>query len=131
LKEFGTANDLSRLSKPLQSRFRKIFLPKYSREEFVQVLPKINENLARYIGATVFKSDGDIRDVRSIGALLKKNDGPDEADEIINTLLKYGKEEGGMIEYTSHCLYQEDYNDVNFLRQTVPRYMEKIDTHLA
>jgi predicted ATPase with chaperone activity len=28
-KVFATANDLSRLSRPLQSRFRKLFLPKY------------------------------------------------------------------------------------------------------
>jgi len=66
-KVFATANDISRLSKPLHSRFRKLFLPKYSEQQFVEVaikvLPKIGENLARYIGFTVFKNNGDIRDV--------------------------------------------------------------------
>jgi replication-associated recombination protein RarA len=96
-KIFATANELSRLSKPLQSRFRRLFLPKYTEAQFisvtVKVLPKINENLARYIGATVFKNGGDIRDVLSIGKLMQRHDGPQEVDGIIKTLLKYGKEE--------------------------------------
>ena len=75
-KVFATANDISRLSKPLQSRFRKLFLPRYTEEQFIQVaikvLSKINENLARYIGVTVFKNGGDIRDVLSIGKLIRK-----------------------------------------------------------
>lgn len=57
-------------------RFRKLFLPRYTEEEFIQVtikvLPKISENLARYIGYTVFKNGGDIRDVISIGKLVRK-----------------------------------------------------------
>jgi replication-associated recombination protein RarA len=96
-KIFATANDLSRLSKPLQSRFRRLFLPKYTEEAFIsvaiKVLPRINENLARYIGTTVFKNGGDVRDVLSIGKLIKRQDGPREVDGIIKTLLKYGKEE--------------------------------------
>jgi hypothetical protein len=96
-KIFANANDLSRLSKPLQSRFRRLFLPKYTEEAFIsvaiKVLPRINENLARYIGTTVFKNGGDVRDVLSIGKLIKRQDGPREVDGIIKTLLKYGKEE--------------------------------------
>jgi hypothetical protein len=93
-KVFAAANDISRLSKPLQSRFRKLFLPKYSEQQFIEVavkvLPKISENLACYIGATVFNNNGDIRDVISTGRLLKRDDGPDEAAAILNTLMKYG-----------------------------------------
>jgi replication-associated recombination protein RarA len=70
-KVFATCNEINRLSKSLQSRFRKLFLPKYSEQEFVEVaikvLPKIGENLARYIGYTVFQNNGNIRDVLSIG----------------------------------------------------------------
>jgi replication-associated recombination protein RarA len=95
-KIFATANDLSRLSKPLQSRFRKLFLPKYTEKQFisvaVKVLPRINENLARYIGATVFKNGGDVRDVLSIGKLVRKSDGPLEIEQIISTMIKYGNE---------------------------------------
>jgi DNA polymerase III delta prime subunit len=95
-KVFATANDISRLSKPLQSRFRKLFLPRYTEEQFIQVtikvLPKVSENLARYIGYTVFKNGGDIRDAISVEKLLRRNDGPEDANGIIKTLLKYGKE---------------------------------------
>jgi hypothetical protein len=93
-KVFAAANDINRLSKPLKSRFRKLFLPKYSQQQFVEVavkvLPKISGNLARYIGFTVYSNDGDIRDVISIGKLVRKNDGPAEVEAIINTMVKYG-----------------------------------------
>jgi hypothetical protein len=99
-KIFATANEISRLSKPLQSRFRKLFLPRYTEQQFisvaVKVLPKINENLARYIGHVVFSNQGDIRDVLSIRKLIKRQDGPQEIDGIIETLLKYRKEESAM-----------------------------------
>jgi replication-associated recombination protein RarA len=93
-KVFATANDISRLSKPLRSRFRKLFLSKYPEQQFVEVaikvLPKIGENLARYIGYTVFQNNGDIRDVLSVGKLIRKSDGPSEVDQMIKTMTKYG-----------------------------------------
>jgi hypothetical protein len=95
-KVFATANEISKLSKPLQSRFRKLFLPRYSEQQFidvsVKVLSKIGENMARYIGSTVYKSQGDIRDVISIGKLVRRNDGPDEIEQILSTIIKYGNE---------------------------------------
>jgi replication-associated recombination protein RarA len=94
-KVFATANDLSRLSKPLQSRFRKLFLPRYTEKQFLdvsqKVLPKL-PNLSRYIGAQVWKLEGDIRDVISIGKLVRKSDGPQEIEHITNTMTKYGLE---------------------------------------
>ena len=57
------------------------------------MLPKIGENLARYIGITTFRNGGDIRDVISIGKLVKKNDGPEAIDLILKTLMKYGRDE--------------------------------------
>jgi replication-associated recombination protein RarA len=95
-KVFATCNEIKRLSKPLQSRFRKIYLPRYTEEQFVSVSIKVlknlnlNQDLARYIGTTVFKMEGDIRDVLSIGKLLRREDGPVEADRLIRTLMKYG-----------------------------------------
>jgi len=95
-KVFATCNDISRLSKPLQSRFRKLFLPRYAEEQFLdvsaKVLPKLSSSLARYIGASVWKNGngGDIRDVVSIGRLIRKSDGPQEIELIMNTLMKYG-----------------------------------------
>jgi hypothetical protein len=92
-KVFATANEINRLSKPLQSRFRKLFLPKYTEQQFIdvsiKVLPKIGENMARYIGFTVFRSGGDIRDVMSVGKLVRKGDGPQEAERMMNTMFKY------------------------------------------
>ena len=34
---------------------------------------------------------GDIRDVISIGKLVRKNDGPEEVEQILATMTKYGE----------------------------------------
>ncbi len=44
-KVFTTVNDPSRLSKPLQSRFRKLFLPSYTQEQFLDVAVKVSPKL--------------------------------------------------------------------------------------
>jgi hypothetical protein len=94
-KVFATCNEINRLSKPLQSRFRRLFLPRYTEQQFIdvsiKVLPKVGENMARYIGFTVFKSGGDIRDVISVGKLIRKGDGPQEVEWMMNTMVKYAK----------------------------------------
>jgi hypothetical protein len=41
--------------------------------------------MARYIGFTVFRSGGDIRDVMSVGKLIRKGDGPQEVERMMNT----------------------------------------------
>jgi replication-associated recombination protein RarA len=93
-KVFATCNEINRLSKPLQSRFTKLFLPRYTEEKFLdvseKVLPKLSSSLARYIGASVWKNGGDIRDVISIGKLVRKSDGPEQIGLIIKTMSKYG-----------------------------------------
>ena len=93
-KVFATCNEINRLSKPLQSRFRKLFLPRYTEEQFLdvseKVLSKTSQSIARYIAAKVWKNGGDIRDCISIGKLVRKNDGPEEIAEIIGTITKYG-----------------------------------------
>jgi replication-associated recombination protein RarA len=93
-KVFATCNEIDRLSKPLQSRFRKIFLHRYSESEFLDVsetvLPKLSPSIARYIGAQVWRNQGDIRDVISTGKLVRKNDGPEVIEQIMNIMTKYG-----------------------------------------
>ncbi len=95
-KVFATANESSRLSSPLASRFRKLHLSKYTKEEFVQVAvkvcPKLLRDTTEMIGEEVYKVDGSIRDVISISHLIRKNDGPLEVREILTTLNKYGVE---------------------------------------
>ena len=94
-KYWVPANEVSRLSKPLQSRFRRLFLPRYIEEQFldvaVKVCPKLNETTAHIIGEEVWEKKGDIRDVISISILVRKNDGEEEIKEIMATMDRYGK----------------------------------------
>ena len=79
---------------PLQSRFRRLHLPKYSREQFLQiavkVCPKLLEETALIIAEETWEQQGDVRDVISLSKLVKKDDGPGEIAEIIKTFRKYG-----------------------------------------
>ena len=91
-KVFAACNEITRLSRPLQSRFRRLHLPRYSEEEFLEVSIKVLPNLkiAHIIGKAVWDQGGDIRDVISIGKLVRKNDGHEEVEQILSTMTKYG-----------------------------------------
>jgi AAA domain (dynein-related subfamily) len=92
-KVFAACNEITRLSRPLQSRFRCLHLPPYTEEQFlevsVKVLPKLK--IAHVIGKAVWDHRGDIRDVISIGKLVRENDGPEEVEQILSTMTKYGQ----------------------------------------
>jgi MoxR-like ATPase len=92
-KVFGTCNEITRLSKPLQSRFRRLHLPPYTEEQFLEVSAKVLPKLkiAHVIGKAVWDQRGDIRDVISIGKLVRKSDGPVEVESILSTMIKYGE----------------------------------------
>jgi hypothetical protein len=91
-KIFAACNEISELSKPLRSRFRCLHLPPYGEEQFlevsVKVLPKLK--IGNVIGKAVWNQRGDIRDVISIGKLVRKNDGPEVVERILATIIKYG-----------------------------------------
>jgi c-di-GMP-related signal transduction protein len=53
-------------------------------EVSVKLLPKLK--IAHVIGKAVWDQRGDIRDVISIGKLVRKNDGPEEVEQIIRTM---------------------------------------------
>jgi replication-associated recombination protein RarA len=91
-KVFAACNEITKLSKPLQSRFRCLHLPPYTEEQFLEVSAKVLPKLkiAHVIGKTVWDHGGDIRDVISIGKLVRKNDGPEEVEQILATMIKYG-----------------------------------------
>ena len=93
-KVFATANEINRLSKPLHSRFRKLFLPRYTEEQFLdvseKVLSKSSRSIARQIGANGWKNGGVIGDVISVGKLVRKSDGPEQIGLIMETMMKYG-----------------------------------------
>jgi ATP-dependent Lon protease len=91
---FATCNEIKRLSKPLQSRFRRLHLPPYTKEQFldiaVKVCPKLKEETCRIIGEEVWKQGSkDIRDIISLGKLLRRDDGAEEIERLIKTLAKY------------------------------------------
>jgi DNA polymerase III delta prime subunit len=93
-KVLATCNEINRLSKPLQSRFRRLHLPPYTREQFldiaVKVCPKLKEVTSRIIGEEVWKQGSkDIRDVISLGKLIRKGDGLEEVKGLVETLGKY------------------------------------------
>jgi hypothetical protein len=80
-KVFATCNEINLPCKPLQSRFRRLHLPPYTKEEFlevaVKVCPKLKEEISSIIGEEVWKQGSkDIRDVVSLGKLIHKGDGP-------------------------------------------------------
>ena len=92
-KYLQTCNEITRLSRPLQSRFRRLYLPRYTEEQFLEVSTKVLPKLkiVRIIGKAVWDQGGDIRDVISIGKLVRKNDGPEEVEQILRTMIKYGE----------------------------------------
>ncbi len=92
-KVFAACNEITRLSKPLQSRFRRLHLSPYTEEQFLEVSAKVLPKLkiAHIIGKAVWEQRGDIRDVISVGKLVRKDDGPDEVEQILATMTKYGE----------------------------------------
>ncbi|HYV52036.1 MAG TPA: hypothetical protein VE971_01970 [Candidatus Eisenbacteria bacterium] len=92
-KVFAACNEITRLSRPMRSRFRRLHLPSYTEDQFLHVAAKVLPKLkiAPIIGKAVWDQKGDIRDVISIGKLVRKNDGPKEVEQILSTMTKYGE----------------------------------------
>ena len=86
-KVFAACNEITRLSKPLQSRFRRLHLPSYTEAQFLEVSTKVLPKLkiAHVIGQAVWDQRGDIRDVISIAKLVRKSDGSVEVESIVST----------------------------------------------
>jgi hypothetical protein len=55
-KVFAAWNEISRLSRPLQSRFRRLHLPRYTEDQFLEVSTKVLPKLkiAHVIGMGLF-----------------------------------------------------------------------------
>ena len=70
----------------------------YTEQQFIDVSVKVLKNknlsdsLARYVGKSVWDQKVDVRDVLSIGKLVRKSDGPGQIELIIKTMTKYGSE---------------------------------------
>ena len=91
-KVFAACNESSRLSKPLQSRFRCLHLARHSEEQFLEVSAKVLPNLkiAHVIGRAARDQRGDIRGVIS-RKLVRKSDGPEEVEQILRTVAENNK----------------------------------------
>jgi hypothetical protein len=85
-KVFAACYEITRLSRPLQSRFRRLHLPRYTEEQFIEVSAKVLPKLkiAHVIEKAVWDQRGDIRDVISIGKLVRNY-----IDIYINLLVKF------------------------------------------
>jgi hypothetical protein len=73
--------------------FDAYICPPYTEEQFLEVSAKVLPKLkiAHVIGKAVWDQRGDIRDVISIGKLVRKNDGPEKVGQILSTITKYGE----------------------------------------
>jgi hypothetical protein len=89
-KVFATSNEISRFSKPLHPRFRRLHLPRYTKEQFlnvaIKVCPKLSEKMAAMIAEQVWAQSRDIREVISVSKLIRKNDDLDEIKHVAVTL---------------------------------------------
>jgi hypothetical protein len=54
-------------------------------------LVQFSNTTARYHQLYFWDQREDIRDVISIGKLLRKNDGPEEVEQILGTMIKFGE----------------------------------------
>ena len=71
---FGTCNDPTKLSNPLLSRFFLIKLEPYTYEQFYETTRRllgIREDMARFIGDSVWSRSRDIRDCVRIGRIAR------------------------------------------------------------
>jgi hypothetical protein len=69
------------------------YICRHTPEEFLEVSVRVSPKLkiAHVIGKAVWRQRADIRDVISIGKLVRKNDGPEEVEQILSTMTKYGE----------------------------------------
>ena len=97
LSIFATSNDISKLSKPLRSRFMELHLDEYTLEEFMEITRRLivkrynlDISLAEKIGYSVWykMKSKDIRDVIQIAKLTKSLS---DVDWLVDIQMKYGK----------------------------------------
>jgi hypothetical protein len=82
-----------KINRRCQVPHHRVGLRRIMPEQFLDVAAKVLPKLkiARVIGKAVWGQGGDIRDVISIGKLVRKSDGPEEVEKIISTMTKYGE----------------------------------------
>jgi holliday junction DNA helicase RuvB len=98
LKVFATSNSIERLNKPLKSRFAIFRLPEYDYEEFLQIgikllshEYKLPEQTSEYVIHAVWNklNSRDVRDLLKIAKIVRKNDSPQDIEQLVEVQLKY------------------------------------------
>jgi hypothetical protein len=82
---FDGSNSTNRILDVLQENRPKIMCI-----DELDKMPRQFQEKLHVIGKAVWDQRGDIRDVISIGKLVRKNDGPEEVEQILATMIKYG-----------------------------------------
>ena len=92
---FAAANSTKGMPKELLSRFRVLYLPQYTREEFIQASTKVliergrvEPDLASYIAEKAWEVSRDVREAVRIGKICRNRK---QVDEDITLMKKYGK----------------------------------------
>jgi len=91
---FAAANSAKGMPKELLSRFRVLYLPPYTKEEFIDASTKVlaerqrvEPGLASYIAERAWEVSRDVREAVRIGRICRNQD---EVDEDIRLIEKYG-----------------------------------------
>jgi Holliday junction resolvasome RuvABC ATP-dependent DNA helicase subunit len=92
VKIFASANDETRISKPMKSRFLILKMAEYTEEQFYNIaekqLPRLGRDAVRCIARYVWHRKGDMRDVLGIGRLVRPNHTPEDILQLIEDLDK-------------------------------------------
>jgi len=91
---FAAANSAKGMPKELLSRFRVLYLPQYTKEEFIHASTKVlverervEPDLASYIAERAWGVSRDVREAVRIGKICRNRD---DVDEDVRLLGKYG-----------------------------------------
>ena len=96
LKVFATCNNMNKLSKALRSRMFRITLKEYTESQFIEIATKIylkkDPELVEYVAKAVWKVIGS-KDIRDFKHIMKSAKNSDDADTMIEVMLKYKPKE--------------------------------------
>jgi replication-associated recombination protein RarA len=91
---FATCNDISKISKALESRFIVLQLDEYTHDQFLQIATRLlaktyhlNEGLSTTIADAIWSSGSkDVRDLLKVGKLARS---PEDVEWIVRTVQRY------------------------------------------
>jgi replication-associated recombination protein RarA len=91
-KIFATANDIKRVTEPMESRFVVLHVPEYDEQEFIEIAHRmlagtpLPDEMIEFIAREVFKHKADVRQILKIGKLVVREDTPESIEQMIKTM---------------------------------------------